>query len=37
MYSLTTLEGMLLGLGTLLTTTLLVLGVRFCFRGRCGP
>ena len=31
MYSVTTLEGMLLGLATLLTITLLVLGVQFLF------
>ena len=37
MYSVTTLEGMLLGLATLLTIILLVLGVQFSFRGRSGP
>jgi len=31
MYSLTPLEGMLLGLGLLLTITMLVMGVRFIF------
>ena len=31
MYSLTPLEGMLLGLGLLLTTTMLVMGVQFIF------
>jgi len=31
MYSVTTLEGMLLGVGMLLTTTVLVLGVLFLF------
>ena len=37
MYSVTALEGTLLGLAMLVTTTLLVLGVQFLFPRACGP